>query len=84
MTIEEINEKITELELVESEMNSLNRFYRDELAKKELEINQIKIGINQTIFSNTKEYLDLEGLRIAKKWLEFVEEEQEEDQTTEG
>lgn len=83
MTIEEINEKITELELVESEMNSSNRFYRDELAKKELEINQIKIGINQTIFNNTKAYLDLEGLRTAKKWLEFVEEE-EEDQTTEG
>lgn len=70
MDLEKINVRITELEQIESNMNTISSQKRLELANKEAEANEIKKIINDNNFTITDEYAELQELRITKKWLE--------------
>ena len=70
MTLEEINNRILELEEIRDLKNSNNNTLRLELSEKEQQIKLLREAINASIFENTEEYKELEELKIARKWLE--------------
>lgn len=70
MDLEKINDRIIELEEIESEMNTLSSQKRLELANKEAEASEIRKLINENNFASTEEFKELQELRITKKWLE--------------
>jgi len=70
MTLEEINNRILELEEIRDLKNTNNNTLRLELSEKEQQVKLLRETINANIFENTEEYKELQELRITKKWLE--------------
>lgn len=70
MTLEQINERIEQLEQAQQTRNSALAIKRIELATKQAEVNELQQQISAEMFEHTSQYQELQDLRIAKRVLE--------------
>lgn len=70
MTSEEIRIRISELEALENTMSGVEKRKREELAAIELQASLVKKQINESMFTNTPEYQELNELKTALRWIE--------------
>ena len=75
MTLEEINNRILELENLREATNRANSSLREDLTEKERQVRVLRETINANIFENSEENKELQELKIAKKWLEVNPEQ---------
>ena len=74
-----LSQKIQQLEQTKQEMDDRLSALQQQLDQKEQELQQLREEISGNIFENTSEYMELQELYIVRRWLEQLENEQQEE-----
>jgi len=74
-----INQKIQQLEQTKQEMDNNLSALQQQIDQKEQELQQLRETISENIFEHTSDFMELEELYIVRRWLEQLENEQQEE-----